>query len=172
MQVGVRDTISLNKTETEAAQKLLQENPDLHDLVKEAHENISSGTHDDVDRQTADWFKQYTEGNSSADSFPHHVEVDGDYIVYKGERFHMTELQMYQRDVEHYVDEQFDTDVKYDDITPEKFPNLAFDQAGKPALYGDEKLAEQMNLPDTTKVVQDAQGNIRSVYRPESIPAR
>ncbi len=83
----------------------------------------------------------------------------------------MTELQMYQRDVEEYVDDRFGTDATYEKITPEAFPDLAFDKEGNPALYGDEELAEELNLPSTTKVVQDAQGNIHSVYRPDTVPA-
>ena len=52
------------------------------------------------------------------------------------------------------------------DANEEDYPNIAFTQAGKLALYGDDALEKRLNLPEQIKAIQTSNGIIHEVFDP------
>ena len=75
---------------------------------------------------------------------------------------HLSALQEYLRD-------QHGMNVSKEAINSKAIPFLAFDEKGRPALYGDPILHKKMGLPDAYRVVTGPTGYIHKSYDPEKV---
>ena len=73
------------------------------------------------------------------------------------------------RALRRYLRDQHGISVKLKDLTPEKFPWLAFDQHGEPALRGDPTLHNKLRLSDAYRVVTTETGIYHKAYDPAKV---
>ena len=160
--------------------KLLEERPDLYHELEQAYSGLESEPlphHYDV----YEWFHRFVAGEVGYDAFPADrtaiVNHEKQTVTYGNHEFSFDEVVDVLMDedpatehaVEQYLEDFHGKQIKYDDLTPENAPELAFDASGKPALYGDQQLHDAMKLPDTVAVVKEPSGHITSVYRPKGV---
>ena len=74
----------------------------------------------------------------------------------------MSALQEYLRD-------QHGMMVSKDDINRSTLPFLAFDEKGRPALFGDPILHKKLGLADSYRVVTGSTGVIHKSYDPSKV---
>ena len=126
-----------------------------------------------------EWFHRFVAGEVGYDDFPEDrtviVNEDdqtvefGNHVFTFNEVINEVEEEVLEHSVEQYLEDFHGKQIKYDDLTPENTPEMAFDASGNPALYGDQQLHDAMNLPDTVAVVKEPSGHITSVYRPKGV---
>ena len=159
-------------------QALLDEHPEIYDRIRQAHEDIMSDIDNASDASWAlyEWFSDFLTDRKTIDQVPTEnqtVQRDGEYVEFAGRKFHVDEIRIetktFKNEVEVYVLEHFGEDVEFDDITPERFPDIAFDANGMPALFGDPLLEEKLNLPENIAAVRDKAGTVQQFYRPEGV---
>jgi len=133
----------------------------------------------DTDQHAYDvfnWLERYWNGDTTLAGYPHkvHVEdnVDGEpeFVNFQGHKFHIDEVhgesEKYKARVVQYMKDQHGLTIDFDDITPEEFPNIGFDQNEEPVLFGDMALHAEINAPENVAVTRDAEGTVHQIWRP------
>ena len=71
--------------------------------------------------------------------------------------------------LQEYLREQHGMIVSKSSINEQTLPFLAFDEKGRPALYGDPILHQKMGLPDAYRVVTGPTGVVHKSYDPSKV---
>jgi len=103
----------------------------------------------------------------------HDSEGDLEYVHYQGKIFHVDEIRgasdQYQKNVEEYLAREHGIDIAFDEITPQTIPWMSFDQDGIPTLFGDDRLREDLNLPENVRATRDTEGRVHTSWVPEAM---
>jgi len=167
----------------EMIQQLLDDKPDLYHQVNDVQNKIDANEKlTDEDNAILGWLTEYWNGRKGYDHFPHpeepppfvqhdeHGEIEA--VHFKGEKYTPDEIinagNMYKDQVEQYFKDEKNVDINFEDISHKEFPDFAFDSEGNIALYGDEKLEKELNLPPNVSAVKDSDGRIHSIWRPDN----
>ena len=65
-----------------------------------------------------------------------------------------------------YLEETGVQNISREMMTEENLPYIAWDELGTPLLHGDDKLEEQLNLPDDVQAILSSNGVVHKMFTP------